>query len=104
MAAVGAWATVPVDFLTQTTIASDLIIAKMEDYLIKVFGYPKAFLMVLAKASFGRQPIPIVNCELFITKTWKFLKEIEDVINVLSPVSSEVTVATGNSAFYDHKG
>ena len=48
MAAVGAWASVPADFLTQTTVASDLIIAKMEEYLIKVgfecLHFPSAYI------------------------------------------------------------
>ena len=33
--------------------------------------------MVLAKASFGRSPVPIVGYESFIKKTWMFLKDIE---------------------------
>ena len=45
--------------------------------LFKVFGYPRAFLMVLAKASFGRQPLPVVDHESFLQKTWALLREME---------------------------
>ena len=39
--------------------------------------------MVLAKASFGRQPIPIVNQESFLLKTWRLLKQIEVCVWVI---------------------
>eukprot|EP00112_Aurelia_sp_Birch-Aquarium-sp1_P013071 Seg276.3 transcript_id=Seg276.3/GoldUCD/mRNA.D3Y31 product="MAP3K12-binding inhibitory protein 1" protein_id=Seg276.3/GoldUCD/D3Y31 len=92
------------ELLSQTATASDIIVSKMEEYLMKVFGYPKAFLMVLAKASFGRSPVPIVGYESFIKKTWMFLKDIEDIMNSMTSISSEVNISTGNASCYQHVG
>eukprot|EP00794_Sanderia_malayensis_P020319 gene20318-22318_t len=85
----------------EATEIVDDIIKETENYLTQVFGYPKSFLFVLAKASFGYNASPIVSYDIFTKRTWEFMNKFQDMVANLSPVSSEVTINTGNSSCFN---